>query len=111
MPTCAFSIHCASVSASFKQGITIVTSIVSVTPKNLPNRTCFGERTLPQKNSGSPSQGNMTARAAVGSHFCLPEMLNVCRATVQNSWPCHVKDTPLHRSIELVSDFPNVFVR
>src|SRR4029077_16525649 len=33
MPTCAFSMHPASVSASFKQGITMVRSIASVIPK------------------------------------------------------------------------------
>jgi len=33
MPSCAFSMQPASVSASFKQGITIVSPIASVTPK------------------------------------------------------------------------------
>src|SRR4029077_9222602 len=33
MPSCAFSIHAPSVSASFKQGITMIRSIASVIPK------------------------------------------------------------------------------
>src|SRR6266550_3828736 len=60
MPSSAFSIHPPSVSASFKQGITMVRSIASAIPKNLLKGRWFGECCHWRISEGVPAINDMS---------------------------------------------------